>query len=759
MEKNNKGFIKELQDAGAKEITIKFDTSTEGENIIDLDDSISSTDLENQEQLNIDKKNRYPWAVNFLEALKYNTNLEDDCCDSKQHIDDESAEELTSILEKKIIKKSKCEPIYEALTHLTNYLYDTYDYNYTTDSPKMDAQGNYVFNIVKNIIDEINEAYLKINLKEAEQIIEAISEKFGDKYKVDNSIFLNIISKVACTPNGKDIMEVTIKFMNKFECINTPASLKELVDKIEVIVKKYGDTSVLKGLVLAIEENDIKKDILIKKIIGSILTLKKDEYERLKNQKVNDGNIFEISAEDLQTLITNYKTKNFANKKVDDIISKHKKRRIKNSPKNIGEKKIFTRNPKIMIGTAGVLVAALLSVVVITKDINNNAKTSNNATELAETTEFETDDEELEEDILEELPEVLQESNQKYIIAEYKDPISEKKTLGYIQLDRNEYDIPATGNVFITKDKVIEDVDRYEITPLVTEMYLNEDSGAIAVKDDLKIENGSYIYVLLYNPQDAKEGEYFTYVYYDEDNVYKSTISSKNLEKMVDNGIVFEYEDGENKMNLSTYIPTFFTINDEVIDSKGNVIQSEEPLLGYKEITENGEKIHTLSIIPREQNNEPSELLVSEINGEENLKKIDSSIDKYIIDQSEEPTGLERVGTGTYNLDEDIYVYSSENTTGIPEYLLAKGVKITLYEYDFGYIVAEENGHTGAISIEDGDRIKENIELELELQSSTENEDEESTYDEDEYLEESEENTEDTEISSFDAFDEEIEYE
>ena len=39
------------------------------------------------------------------------------------------------------------------------------------------------------------------------------------------------------------------------------------------------------------------------------------------------------------------------------------------------------------------------------------------------------------------------------------------------------------------------------------------------------------------------------------------------------------------------------------------------------------------------------------------------------------------------------------------------------------------------------DRIKENIELELELQSSTENEDEESTYDEDEYLEESEENT------------------
>ena len=757
---SNNNIIKQIQRAGVSEVTFKFDKDSNGSQSPNLEKksvSINSADFEiqeeqSQEDISSSSRNeiRFPWQGIYFDALKYNKEVNGENIDSEQHVDDASAEALREILESKIARKSKCEPIYRDLAYLTNYLYDTYDYNYSKTNSERDPQGNYVYNIERAIIVGIKTNYLQINLEETKQIIEAIGEKYGDTNKVDDSNFANVISKIACNSRGKEILEIVLKFMNKFGCIDKPAILKEVVNKIEQIVNKHGDVSVLNELVLAIEENDIGKDILMKKILEQILDLKKDEYERLKKDRVlnNYGNLFEISAEDLQTLITNYNTKKTINaKKVDDYIKEiRNKRRLKNSAKNMGADRSFTRKPIVILGAAGMIAAAFLSVK--TLFLNNKSNSLKN-TSAEMTIELETEDEELYEDQNPEMPEALQEENKKYYIVQYKDPISKEKELVYLQMDRDEYEIPETDNVIITKDGVIENVDRYELTPVLTEMYLNEE--------------GSYIYVLFYNPQDESKAEKYTYFYYDdENNIYTNTIPAKKLSNMEEGDIITEFNDGANKVQLFTLIPTFFTTKEDVsaAEQESNIIPSGTTFLGSKEETVDGEIINAIGIMPKGENDNQSKIRAARIEGEE-IKKVESSIDKYENEEIQEDVSSGFTEVGEYTLDDNfrkLYVYSSTNTMGIPKYIFGKGVHIILYEYDKdefnkGFIVADENKHQGQISIEDGEEIKELINQNYEQESSNNTETEEE-YEESKYKEENKD-TEDTEISSFDAFEEE----
>ena len=756
---SNNDIIEQIQRAGVSEVTFKFDkdsNKSQSPNLEKKSDSINSADFEiqeeqSQEDISSSSRNeiRFPWQGIYFDALKYNKEVNGENIDSEQHVDDASAEALREILESKIARKSKCEPIYRDLAYLTNYLYDTYDYNYSKTNSERDPQGNYVYNIERAIIVGIKTNYLQINLEETKQIIEAIGEKYGDTNKVDDSNFANVISKIACNSRGKEILEIVLKFMNKFGCIDKPAILKEVVNKIEQIVNKHGDVSVLNELVLAIEENDIGKDILMKKILEQILDLKKDEYERLKKDRVlnNYGNLFEISAEDLQTLITNYNTKKTINaKKVDDYIKEiRNKRRLKNSAKNMGADRSFTRKPIVILGAAGMIAAAFLSVK--TLFLNNKSNSLKN-TSAEMTIELETEDEELYEDIKPEMPEALQEENKKYYIVQYKDPISKEKELVYLQMDRDEYEIPETDNVIITKDGVIENVDRYELTPVLTEMYLEE---------------GSYIYVLFYNPQDESKAEKYTYFYYDdENNIYTNTIPAKKLSNMEEGDIITEFNDGANKVQLFTLIPTFFTTKEDVsvAEQESNIIPSGTTFLGSKEETVDGEIINAIGIMPKGENDNQSKIRVARIESEE-IKKVESSIDKYENEEIQEDVSSGFTEVGEYTLDDNfrkLYVYSSTNTMGIPKYIFGEGVHIILYEYDKdefnkGFIVADENKHQGQISIEDGEEIKELINQNYEQESSNNTETEEE-YEESKYKEENKD-TEDTEISSFDAFEEE----
>lgn len=785
MNNNEQNFLKEVQKAGARKVIVEFNNGEEQPQSNSSSDnldaqSINSSDLEAQEQeqsqeyisSNNENEERFPWRGIYFDALKYNQKVNGESIDSIQHIDDNSVEVLRELLESKIVRKSKCESIYKDLAYLTNYLYDTYDYNYIKSDSERDAEGDYVYNIEKGIIEGVKKSYSKINLEETKKIIKAISEKFGDNNKVNNRNFVFVISKIACDPKGNEILEIAVQFMDKFECIDKPVHLKEFVNMISKIVNKHGDISVLKKLVLAIEENEISKDVLMKKILRPILDLKKDEYEKLKKDRVFDnyGNLCEISVEDLKTLIANYQTskvKTKATSIVNDIFTEqNNKRRLKNLPKNIGVDRKFKRMPILILGAAGMMITAFLSVK--TFFYNKSDSLKNTSTETV--TELGSEDEKAFEDTKQEMPEVLQEDNKKYYIVQYTDSISGNKKLVYLQMDRDEFEIPK-DNVIITEDGVVENVDRYEITPVITRMSVDGNT-VLDVTDDIEIEGGSYIDVLNYNPQSANESDYYTYFYNDGDNVYTSEISAKKLEKMViEDYIIDIYNDGKNEISLVTLIPTFLTTKEKVTTSEQeeNIIPSGMTFLGSKEITADGEKINAIGIVPEEQNNEQLKIMVTTIEGEE-TKKIDSSIDQYEKEKMLDNITPGYVLVGEYTIDENIgqlYVYPSTNLNGIPEYKFGEGVKITLYEHNSGYNVEDENNHYGNISIKDGELLKDLIaqenEQEYSLDDETEDEyEDEDSYeeeyesqDEEDYLEESEETTDDTEKSSFDAFGEE----
>ena len=771
MNNNEQDFLRQVQEAGASKVIVEFNNDRTQSNHSETNKDAESNNLSDlkkeQEQseettiYNNENENRFPWREIYFDALKYNKKVDAESIDSDQHIDDNSVEVLRELLESKIVRKSKCESIYKDLAYLTNYLYDTYDYNYIANGSERDPEGDYVYNIEKGIIEGVKKNYSRINLEETKQIIEAISETFGDKNKVDDHNFVNVISKIACDPRGKDILEIVLQFMDKFECIDKPSHLKEFVNKIVQIVNKHGDISVLNNLVLAIEENDISKDTLMKKILQPILDLKKDEYEKLKKDRVfnNDGILCEISVEDLKTLIENYKIPTVKKvSKVKDIVKEQKnKRRLKNSPKNIGVDRKFRRMPILILGAAGV-IAAFLSVKTLFNKNSNSLK--NTSAEIA--TELEIENEVSLEDTKPEMPDVLQEDNKKYYIVKYTDPISKESKLVYLQMDRDEYEIPKTDNVIITEDGVIENVDKYEITPVLTRMRII-DNSVIDITDDIKIEDGSYIDVLFYNPQCEKEGEYHTCFYNDGENIYTSTISEKKLKKMEIMEYTMDvYNDGKNEIPLFTFIPTFLTNKDEITisEQEGDIIPRGMTFLGSKEITADGEKIDVIGIIPEEQSDNQPKIMITTIEGEETVN-IESSIDKYKKEEMTDNITQGYAPVGEYTLDDNIdqlYVYPSTNIDGIPEYIFGEGVHIILCEHSSGYTVEDDNEHFGNISIEDGERIKDLIAQQNEQENSTDVESEEEHEDEnnedenneEEYIEESEE-----ELTSFDALEEE----